>query len=155
MYTPFDLYFPSRSPAAHRRSPAAATDQPTNRPSQQLQSSRDPVHHALGRRPHAQHGQAARVDLGAPGVLDGLGGDAEGEGLGEQLLQLVERLDLHGDLGLAEALPAAEQAGGGGGGAGLARGAAEGLVAGQGGVGALGCDLAWVRGEKEGECVST
>lgn len=111
--------------------------------SQQLQVPRDLVHGALGGGPDAEDGQAARVDLGAAGVGDDLGGDAERSGLGQQLVQLVGALGLQGNLGLPVALPALQQPGRGAAGPGGARRLGDGLEAREGRVAALRCDLAW------------
>lgn len=110
----------------------------------------DLIHYTLRRRPHAQHRQAARVDLRPARILDHLGRDAQAPRLAQQLFDLVEALGLHGNLGLAEALPSREKLGGGARGAGFARGAGEVLVASKSRVGTLGCDFAYYRGEVEG-----
>lgn len=105
----------------------------------------DLVHGALGRGPDAEDGQAARVDLGAAGVGDDLGGDAERVGLGHELVHLLGALGLQGDLGLAVALPALQEPGRGAAGPFGARGLGDGLEARESRVAALRCDLAWRR----------
>lgn len=108
--------------------------------------SSDFVDNALGRRADTQHRQTAGVNLGSSSILDHLGRDAQAARLLHQLLDLVEALGLHGDLGLAEALPACEEPGGVAVGSGLAGLVGEGLVAGEGRVGALGGDFTWLWG---------
>lgn len=105
----------------------------------------DLVHGALGCGPDSEDGQAARVDLGAAGVGDDLGGDAERVGLGHEPVHLLGALGLQGDLGLAVALPALQQPGRGATGPCGARGLGDGLEAREGRVAALRCDLAWRR----------
>lgn len=99
---------------------------------------RNLIHHTLWRRPNAQHGHAAGLDLRAAGILDRLGRDPQSARPALQLQQLLLRLHLYGDLGLPEPLPAREDAA-------LRRGwrgLSQGLVAGEGGVGGLGGDFA-------------
>ncbi len=119
--------------------------------SQKLQVARDLVDHTLGRRADAEHCQAPGFDLGPTGVGDHLGGDAEALRHTHERQDLVLSLDLHRDLGLAEPFPAAEELRLGGLGVALG-GAQERLVAGEGGVAALGCDLAW-RSAKGSACL--
>ena len=97
-------------PNPYNTTPRAALFSPLS--SQQLQAAGDAVDEALGGGPDAEHGEAAGVDLGAAGVLDDLGGDAEAARGGLQRQQLLLRPHLRRDLGLAVALPAAEDVGG-------------------------------------------
>lgn len=76
---------------------------------QQLQPSRNLVHQALRGRSDSQHRHAARLNLRPAGVLNHLGREPHCAGLAPQLQHLGLALDLDGDLGLAEALPAGEQ----------------------------------------------
>lgn len=109
-------------------------------PLQQLQMTSNLINQALRRGANAQHSPRPRGNLRTASILNHLSSDAQAARLGHQLQHLILGLGLHGDLGLAVALPLAEQAGGqrhwlelGGG--------EEALVAGEGGVGALGCDF--------------
>ncbi|RBQ94038.1 hypothetical protein VDGD_20334 [Verticillium dahliae] len=103
------------------------------------------IHQALRRRTDTKHRQAASLNLRAASIGNDLGRDPLSARRGPQLLQLVLTLNLDGDFGLAEALPAVEQTGLGGGRAVLGGGAGEHLVAGEGGVGALGGHFAYGR----------
>lgn len=105
---------------------------------QQLQPSRNLVHQALRRRSNAQHRHAASLDLRPARVLDHLGREPHCASLASQLQHFGLALDLNGDLGLAEALPAGEQLAFGG----CRVGAGKGLVAGERGVRALSSDFA-------------
>lgn len=69
---------------------------------------RDLVDNAPGRRPDTKYGHAPSLDLRPSRVLDHLGGDAHVPRRATQLEEVVLRLDLHGDLGLAVPLPAGE-----------------------------------------------
>lgn len=99
----------------------------------------DLVDEAFGRGADAQDRHAARLNLGAAGVLDDLGDEAQAPGLAAQLEHLVLALELHRNLGLAVLFPAGQQPARGRVGVGVA---GEGLVAGEGGVGALRGDFA-------------
>ena len=103
--------------------------------------TRNLVHNAFGCRSDAQHRHAPSLDLRPARVLDDLGRDAEALRLGHEHQQLLLALDLDGDLGLSAALPLLQQLGLGRVRVAL-RGPEEGLVAGEGGVRALGGNLA-------------
>lgn len=108
-----------------------------NRLSQQLQPTRNLIHHALRPRPHAQHGCTPTGNLRPPRIMDDLRAQSEAEGLRLQGLQFFFVLGLQNDFGLAHALPLFQDGVEGGG-----EGGGEGAVAGEGCVGALGCDFA-------------
>lgn len=114
--------------------------------SQQPQPPRNPIHHPPRPGPHPQHRHAPTRHLRPARVPDDLGAQAHADGLGPQQQQLFLVGDLQGDFGLAGGFPAFEQGGGGGG------GGEEGFVAGEGGVGALGCYFAWMEREGGGGC---
>lgn len=80
-------------------------------PSQQLQVSCNPVHHALGRRADPEHRQTTGIDLRPAGISNNLGGDIQTPRLAHQLEYLVLALDLHRDLGLAALLPPPQEHG--------------------------------------------
>jgi hypothetical protein len=105
---------------------------------EQLKSTGDLVDKAARSRSNAQHRHATRLDLCSASILDHLSSEAQRSCLASKLENLVLALDLHSDLGLAEALPSLEDLGLGG----VGGGADEGLVACEGGVGALSSDFA-------------
>ena len=100
--------------------------------------TRDGVDGTLGPRADTQDGHAAGLDLRPARIVYDLGGEPRVARPAAQLEHLVLRLGLDGDLGLAVLFPAREDGAQGrvGGGAG------QGLVAGEGGVGALRGDFA-------------
>lgn len=99
------------------------------------------IYHTLWRRSNSQNCQTSRVNLRPASILNHLSGETHIESLPPEIHQLGFALDLHGNLGLAALLPAGKEftlkAVGGC--------ADEGLVAGEGGVGALGGDFACVK----------
>lgn len=102
------------------------------------------IHHAL-RPQDPQHRPAPARDLRAPGVLDDAGAEPQGQRLRLQQQHLLLGLDLQRDLGLAAALPAAEDGRVGGLGQVV-------FVAGEGGVGALCGDFACGSGFTKSDC---
>lgn len=109
-------------------------------PLQQLQMTSNLINQALGRGANTQHSPRPRGNLCTASILNNLGSNAQAARLAHQLQHLVLGLGLHGDLGLAVALPLTEQAGRQRLGLELG-GREEAFVAGEGGVGALGCDF--------------
>ena len=108
--------------------------------SQQLQPPSHLIDHSLGPRTDAQHRRAAARNLRAPRIVHDLRAEPQAHRLRLQQLHLVLTLHLQRDLGLALALPAAEEGLGGG------QGVEERFVAGEGRVRALCCYFAlfWV-----------
>lgn len=99
---------------------------------------RNLINQALRPRPNSQHRQTPWINLRPARILNHLSRKTHVQSLPPQFRQLLLALDLDGNLGLAALLPALEQ---------LRLwtvgvGAHEGLVAGEGGVGALGGDFA-------------
>lgn len=96
------------------------------------------VHDALRARPDPQDGETPRINLRPARILNHLSREAHVQSLPPQLLQLLLALDLNGNLGLAALLPPPEQFALGT----VGVGAHEGLVASEGGMGALRGDFA-------------
>jgi hypothetical protein len=101
---------------------------------QQLQVSRHAVNHTLGAQ-DSQHGLAATCDLSAPSILDNARAKPKANSLSLHDQQLLLRLDLQCDLGLATALPSLEDRR-------VGRVFKEVFVASEGSVAALGGDFA-------------
>lgn len=105
--------------------------------SQQLQPSSDLVNHTLRSRTHAQDGRASARNLRPPRIVYDLRAKAETECLRLQRFEFIFILRLHHDFCLAHPFPLFEDR--------VQRhgeSVGEGAVAGEGRVGALGCDFA-------------
>jgi hypothetical protein len=110
--------------------------------SQQLQSPRNPINHALRRRPNTQHRQTTSINLRPARISDDLSRNPQTPRHAHKLRHIILALDLHGNLRLPTPLPALQDPG-------LSRlrvllcGLEESLVACQRRVAALGCYLAY------------
>lgn len=108
---------------------------------EQLESTSDLVDEATRSRSNAQHRHAACLDLCAASILDHLGSETQRSCLALELENFGLTFDLNSDLGLSKTLPSLEDLSL----RGIGGSADEGLVACEGGVGALSSDFACER----------